>query len=80
MGGDNIQILDPENDFSTVRQFSVGAGSDPHDILVLSPTKAYVTRYNTNVIWIVESLARRADGFDRSLRARRRRRSRRRST
>jgi hypothetical protein len=52
-GGDNIQILDPANNYSTVRQFSVGAGSDPHDILVLSPTKAYVTRYNTNVIWIV---------------------------
>jgi hypothetical protein len=52
-GGDNIQILDPANDFATVRQFSVGAGSDPHDILVLSPTKAYVTRYNTNLIWIV---------------------------
>jgi len=52
-GGDNIQILDPGNDFATVRQFSVGAGSDPHDILVLSPTKAYVTRYDTNVIWIV---------------------------
>ncbi len=52
-GGDNVQILDPANNFSTIRQFSVGAGSDPHDILVLSPTKAYVTRYNTNVIWIV---------------------------
>jgi hypothetical protein len=57
MGGDNIQILDPSNGFSTVRQFSVGAGSDPHDILVLSPTKAYVTRYNTNVIWIVNPAA-----------------------
>lgn len=53
-GGDNIQILDPANGFSTVRQFSVGAGSDPHDILVLSPTKAYVTRYETNSIWIVD--------------------------
>ena len=53
MGGDNIQIVDPESDFATVRQFSVGAGSDPHDILVLTPTKAYVTRYNTNLIWIV---------------------------
>ncbi len=54
MGADNIQILDPENGFSTIRQFSVGAGSDPHDIVVLSPTKAYVTRYNTNTIWIVD--------------------------
>ena len=54
MGADNIQILDPQNGFSSVRQFSVGAGSDPHDIVVLSPTKAYVTRYNTNAIWIVD--------------------------
>ncbi len=54
MGADNIQILDPENDFSTIRQFSVGAGSDPHDIVVLAPGKAYVTRYNTNTIWIVD--------------------------
>jgi len=54
MGADNIQILDPENGFSTIRQFSVGAGSDPHDIVVLSSTKAYVTRYNTNTIWIVD--------------------------
>ncbi len=50
----NIQILDPENGFSTVCQFSVGTGSDPHDIVVLSPTKDYVTRYNTNTIWIVD--------------------------
>jgi FlgD Ig-like domain len=54
MGADNIQILDPGNGFSTIRQFSVGAGSDPHDIVVLGPGKAYVTRYNTNVIWIVD--------------------------
>jgi hypothetical protein len=52
-GADNIQILDPANGFSTVRQFSVGSGSDPHDILVINPTKAYVTRYNTNDLWIV---------------------------
>ena len=53
-GADNIHILDPMNGFSTVRQFSVGAGSDPHDIVVLSPTKAYVTRYETNEVWIVD--------------------------
>lgn len=55
--GDNIQILDPQNGFSTVKQFSVGAGSDPHDIAVLGANKAYVTRYNTNVIWIVDPVA-----------------------
>ncbi len=52
-GGDNIQILDPNNGFSTVRQFSVGTSSDPHDIVVLSDTKAYVSRYNTTDMWIV---------------------------
>jgi len=52
-GGDNIQVLDPLNGFSTLRQFSVGSGSDPHDIAFVSETKAYVTRYNTTELWIV---------------------------
>jgi len=51
--GDNIQILDPANGFALVRQFSVGNGSDPHDIAVISPTKAYVTRYNSTELLIV---------------------------
>ena len=53
-GGDNVQVLDPSNGFSDVRQFSVGNGTDPHDILVVSDTKAYVTRYNTTELWIVD--------------------------
>jgi hypothetical protein len=52
-GGDNIQILNPGTGFGTVRQFSVGNGSDPHDVVVVSPTKAYVTRYNQTDMWIV---------------------------
>ncbi|UCH83714.1 MAG: T9SS type A sorting domain-containing protein [Candidatus Latescibacterota bacterium] len=52
--GDNIQILDPASSFSTLRQFTVGTSSDPHDIAVLSDTKAYVTRYNESVLWIVD--------------------------
>jgi hypothetical protein len=48
---DNIQILDPQNGFATVRQFSTGNGSNPHDIVVVSPTMAYVTRYDTAVLW-----------------------------
>ncbi len=51
--GDNIQVLDPSNGFSTVRQFSVGNGSNPQDIAFASETKAYVTRYETNDLWIV---------------------------
>ncbi len=53
-GADNIQVLDPGSGFSTLRQFSVGNGSDPHDIALASETKAYVTRYNTNDLWIVD--------------------------
>ncbi len=53
-GGDNIQILDPEDNFSTVLQFTVGTFSDPHDIFVVDNTKAYVTRYNTTDLWIVD--------------------------
>lgn len=56
-GADNIQILDPDNSFSTVNQYSVGAGSDPHDILVVDGTKAYVTRYNLRELLIVEPLS-----------------------
>lgn len=52
-GADNIQVLDPANAFTTVKQFSVGNGSNPHDIVFASPTKAYVTRYDTSDLWVV---------------------------
>jgi len=44
-GADNVQILNPSAGFTTVRQFSVGNGANPSDIVVTSPTKAYVTVY-----------------------------------
>ena len=53
LGGDNIQMLNPSTGFSTIRQFSVGNNSDPHDIVVLSSTKAYVTLYNETTLLIV---------------------------
>ena len=53
LGGDNIQVLDPASSFSTLRQFSVGNGSNPQDIAFLSDSKAYVTRYDTNELWVV---------------------------
>ncbi|MFO7916089.1 MAG: T9SS type A sorting domain-containing protein [Candidatus Krumholzibacteriales bacterium] len=52
-GADNIQVLDPEDSFSTLDQFSVGNGSNPQDIAFFSATKAYVTRYDSNQLWIV---------------------------
>ena len=45
-GADNIQILDPCDNFNTVDQFSTGNGSGPHDLVFLSATEAYVTRYD----------------------------------
>jgi len=36
-----------------VNQFSVGNGSDPHDIVVVSPTRAIVARYNETDLWVV---------------------------
>lgn len=49
---DNIQVLDPERNFETVLQFSVGPGSNPRDIAFVSPERAYVTRYETP--WLYE--------------------------
>lgn len=51
-GCDNIRILDPVT-FGVVRQFSTGNGSNPNDICVISPTKAYVTRYDRPELWIM---------------------------
>jgi streptogramin lyase len=54
-GCDNIQVLDPEQGFATVLEFSVGAGSNPQGI-AFSPDgdKAYVTRQNSASILIVD--------------------------
>lgn len=53
-GADNIQVLDPARGFALVKQFSVGNGADPHDIVVVAANKAYVTRYNETGVWVVD--------------------------
>ncbi|MFI5370789.1 MAG: FlgD immunoglobulin-like domain containing protein [Candidatus Eisenbacteria bacterium] len=53
-GGDNIQVIDPSAGYGTVRQFSVGNGTNPQDIAFLSGTKAYVSRYGASSIAIVD--------------------------
>jgi hypothetical protein len=40
-GFDNLVLLDP-GDFHVLRQFSTGAGSNPQDVAVRSPTRAFV--------------------------------------
>ncbi len=52
-GQDNVQVIDPAQGYATVRQFSTGNGSNPQDICFISPTKAYVTRYDVGDLLIV---------------------------
>ncbi len=50
---DNIQVIDPMLNFATVAQYSVGNGSNPHDIRLANNRKAYVTRYEWKKLLIV---------------------------
>jgi hypothetical protein len=55
-GSDNVQEIDPATG-ATLKEFSVGAGSNPHDIAFASDTKAYVTRYETTKLWVVNPVS-----------------------
>jgi DNA-binding beta-propeller fold protein YncE len=52
-GQDNVQVIDPAQNYATVLQFSTGNGTNPQDICFISPTKAYVTRYEVGDLLIV---------------------------
>src|SRR5688572_452000 len=49
-GADNIQVIDPTS-YATLRQFSVGNGTNPQDIVFLS--QALVSRYGSNSLLVV---------------------------
>ncbi len=49
----NIQAFDFANDLRPTFQCSTGSGTNPHDIAVVSPHKAYVTAYETAQLLIV---------------------------
>lgn len=51
---DNIQIVDPSLAFETTGQYSVGNGSNPHDIRLADPASAYVTRYEWKTLFICD--------------------------
>ncbi|MBD3367274.1 MAG: hypothetical protein GF405_03730 [Candidatus Eisenbacteria bacterium] len=62
---DNIQVLDPASGFSTVRQFSVGPGTNPQDIAFVSDTRAYVSRYeSTHVVEVDPTTGTVTDSVD----------------
>jgi hypothetical protein len=52
--GDNIQVLDPSQDFATILQFSVGPGSNPHDMAFVSESRAYVSRNESAILYEVD--------------------------
>ncbi len=49
MGADNITVLDPKKDFAIIKQFSVGAGTNPQDLVVFKD-KIFVTKQLSNTI------------------------------
>jgi hypothetical protein len=55
-GADDIRVIDPQLDFATVRQFSVGAGSNPQEICFAGPTRAFVTRYDETDLWEINPI------------------------
>jgi len=62
--GSSVQEIDPGNSLATLWRCSVGAGSNPHDILLIAPDKAYVTRYDATSIAIVDpSVGESCAGF-----------------
>ena len=53
LGQDNILVLDAMDLRTPLTQFSVGNGANPHDIEIVAPDKAYVTRYDVASLLIV---------------------------
>lgn len=51
-GQDNIQVINPATGYSTLLQFTTGAGSNPQDIAFKSATRCYVSRYDRPEIGI----------------------------
>ena len=52
-GADNVQVVNGLT-LDTSHQFSTGNGSNPQDICFVSPTKAYVSRYERTELLIVD--------------------------
>jgi hypothetical protein len=59
--GDNLQVLTDR--LATRLQCSTGVGSNPHDVAVVAPDKAYVTRYDRDALWVVDPSAGSCAGF-----------------
>ncbi len=67
-GGDNSNIIavDPDKPGTPLWQYSVGTGSNPHDLVFVQTAgmlKGYVLRYNKPALWVVNLDAKKAEEF-----------------
>lgn len=53
-GCDHVQVLDATQGFTTLAQWSTGNGTNPQDIDIIAPGKAYVTLYESNDVLIAD--------------------------
>lgn len=53
MGADAVEVLDPEQGWNVVSEYSVGAGSNPQDIAVVATERAYVPRYAESDLLVI---------------------------
>ena len=51
--GDNIIVLDPADLTTPLAQYSVGNGANPQDIEFAGPDKAYVSRYGSESVLVI---------------------------
>lgn len=55
---DNLQVLDPGAGLALRYQCSTGSGTNPHDVVVVAPDKAYVTAYERSELLIIHPAPR----------------------
>ncbi len=53
-GCNHIQVLDTTQGFATLAQWSTGSGTNPQDIEIIAPDKAYVSLYDRTFLSIVD--------------------------
>ncbi|MCU0660918.1 MAG: hypothetical protein MUC50_01160 [Myxococcota bacterium] len=56
LGGDALAILAPENGWTIAEEHSVGAGSNPHDLAVVSKDLAFVTLFGSSTLLALNPL------------------------
>ncbi len=62
-GADTIAEIDPQT-LDTIWECSVGPGTNPHDFVLVAPDKAYVSRYDSALLAVVDpSVGPSCSGF-----------------